>query len=329
MVSTPTVQINDWLRFLDDKYLRDFVAGGGAAVKFLAPRAGLRSHEIVARLRQVADERGYPFADVSSSAVKVHLMQEVFHSIARQIDWNLTAIEFIRNSLEETKLRVPPRDGSLLLEELALLNNYDVTDIRDRANNILRTKLWQNLTMTQEFRVAMLVLCRTILEPDGMDASLGSTVRDWLTGDLRLASVLKPAHIYRKVGRNNARGLLYSIPHWLRLAGKPGLFICIDVSSFAIYKRPAGEERAGYFTSSQVMEAYEVLRQLIDSTDELNYCLVAVVLPEDPDFKLDPKRGLQAYQALRFRVIADVAVENTLNPFASFVPLGASGAVAE
>ncbi|MBI4663604.1 MAG: DUF2791 family P-loop domain-containing protein [Verrucomicrobia bacterium] len=326
MVSSLTVPINDWLHVLDRVYLRDFVAGGGAAVKFLAPRSGLQPKDVVAKLQQAADDRGYAFADVSSSSAKVHLMQEVFHSVARQVDWNSTATEFIRNSLEEVKLRLPPENGSLLIEDLARLNNYDVSDIRDRANNILRDKLFQNYSMTQEFRVAMLVLCRTVLEPVGMDANLGGAVRDWLTGELRLASVLKPAHIYRRIGRANARGLLYSIPHWLKLAGKPGLFICINVSSFSISKRPIEENRSGYFTNSQVMEAYEVLRQLIDSTDELNYCVVAVVLPEDPEFEVHERRGLEAYQALKLRVAADVVVENTVNPFGIFLRLSASTA---
>lgn len=326
MVSAQTIPISDWLQFLDRRYLGDFVTDGGAAVKFLAPRAGLQPSEIVAELRQAAESRGYSFAHVSSSTARVHLMQELFHSVARQIDWDSTATEFIRNSLDEIKLRLPPKDGSLAIEDLALLNNYDVSDIRDRANNILRNKLFQNYSMTQEFRVAMLVLCRTVLEPVGMDTNLGYAVREWLNGELRLASVLKPAHIYRKISRANARGLLYSIPHWLKLAGKPGLFICIDISSFAIYKRPVEEERAGYYTSSQVMEAYEVLRQLIDSTDELNYCVVAVVLPEDPEFELHAKRGLAAYQALKLRVVADVVVENKLNPFGSLIRLSANAA---
>jgi hypothetical protein len=325
MVSALAVPINDWLHVLDRVYLGDFVARGGAAVKFLAPRSGLQPGEVVARLRQAADEQRYVFAEVSSSAARVHLMQEVFHSVARQIDWNNTATEFIRNALAEIKIRLPPEDGALLIEDLARLNNYDVADIRDRANNVLRNRVFENYSMTQEFRVAMLVLCRTILEPVGMDANLGDAVRDWLTGELRLASVLKPAHIYRKIGRANARGLLYSIPHWLRLAGKPGLFICIDVSSFSIYKRPVEENRAGYYTNSQVMEAYEVMRQLIDSTDELSHCVVAVVLPDDPEFELHDKRGLEAYQALKLRVAADVVVENTVNPFGSFLRLSTGG----
>jgi hypothetical protein len=64
-----------------------------------------------------------------------------------------------------------------------------------------------------------------------------------------------------------------------------------------------------------------VLRQLIDNTDELSHCLVAVVA--SPAFVTDANRGLDAYQALKLRIFDEVRDRNRDNPLASLLRLAA------
>lgn len=49
-----------------------------------------------------------------------------------------------------------------------------------------------------------------------------------------------------------------------------------------------------------MFDAYEVIRQLIDGTDDAESCLVVVL--STPDFLSHERRGLKVYEALRFRV---------------------------
>ena len=68
-----------------------------------------------------------------------------------------------------------------------------------------------------------------------------------------------------------------------------------------------------------VLDAYELLRQLIDATDDLVGMLVVAVIP--PDLVSDEKRGLPSYAALQLRVADEVRDRRRTNPFASLVRL--------
>ena len=68
-----------------------------------------------------------------------------------------------------------------------------------------------------------------------------------------------------------------------------------------------------------MLDAYEVLRQLVDATDTLRSVFVAVTLP--PDLVADDARGLPAYSALHLRIIDEVRDRRRANPFAALVRL--------
>ena len=53
-----------------------------------------------------------------------------------------------------------------------------------------------------------------------------------------------------------------------------------------------------------MLDAYELLRQLIDATDDLVGMLVVAVVP--PDLVSDERRGLPTYSALQLRVADEV-----------------------
>ncbi len=55
-----------------------------------------------------------------------------------------------------------------------------------------------------------------------------------------------------------------------------------------------------------MLDAYEVLRQFIDDTDNLHACLV-IVAPEAEFLEIDmPARGMGCYEALKFRVYDEI-----------------------
>ena len=94
----------------------------------------------------------------------------------------------------------------------------------------------------------------------------------------------------------------------------------LDLERLAEARRPPLAERHGvYYTKPAVLDAYEVLRQMIDQTDQLRSTLVLAELP--PALVLDEVRGLPAYAALELRVADEVRDRRRANPFASLVRL--------
>ena len=54
--------------------------------------------------------------------------------------------------------------------------------------------------------------------------------------------------------------------------------LCLDIRRLGFARRPAPEERQGlYYTKAALLDGYEMLRQLVDNTDELGHCLVVVL----------------------------------------------------
>ena len=139
--------------------------------------------------------------------------------------------------------------------------------------------------------------------------------------DLRQMSALKSALIYRRIARHTARQILFSLPHWLATNGHAGLLLVIDIRRLGVARRPPVEERAGqYYTRLGLLDAYEVLRQLVDSTDELARCCVVVIAA--PELLTDESRGLDAYQALKLRIFDEIRDRRRDNPFSSLVRIG-------
>ena len=136
-------------------------------------------------------------------------------------------------------------------------------------------------------------------------------------------SLLQSALIYRKIARNNARHVLFSLAHWLSINTSAGLLLEIDIRRLGFARRPLPTERDGlYYTKSALLDAYELLRQLVDNTDELMNCCVVVIAA--PEFLTDQNRGLDAYQALKLRIFDEVRDRVRDNPYSSLVRLGAA-----
>jgi hypothetical protein len=99
-----------------------------------------------------------------------------------------------------------------------------------------------------------------------------------------------------------------------------GLILDLDIGRLLVSRRPPVDEREGlYYSKAMVIDAYEVLRQLVDATDDLAATLVAVVAPLD--FVTDETRGLTSYTALQLRVADEVRDRRRVNPFAALVRL--------
>ena len=81
------VSATDWLDLIHREYLSRFIPGGGAAIKFI-----MGENDIIARvhkrLEALARDRRLQFVVVDAAATRLHMVQDIFFAIAREIDWD-------------------------------------------------------------------------------------------------------------------------------------------------------------------------------------------------------------------------------------------------
>ena len=308
--------LDDWLQVVRREYLDDFIRAGGAAVKFVVPNGEQRPVGLWEQLRATAEASGFQFALVDAAATRLHLIDKLFQEVARQVDWDALATAFLTRLLTDQSLLLPASLADFNLATIATLNDYPEPLLQSRIDRWVLKQIFADYAMSQEFRYALIQLCRAKLAPTD-DPALAQAVEEWLRGELRLVSAVKRALIFQKVARHNARHLLFSLAHWLHVAGRSGLVLGLDISRYAEATRMSERSSGFYYSAAAALDAYEVLRQLIDATDELEHCLVVVFA--STAFVADDRRGLRSYQALTMRIADDVRDRYRQNPLASLV----------
>lgn len=310
----------DYLALLRAEYLADFIPAGGASVKFVVPFDGASLGEFEAALERAAPEEGHVFARVDAKDVKLHMIDRLFFDVARQVPWDELARAVVLRALGELRFALPAEGAPLSIETLAAANRFDPQELRRDLNRRLQQEILGDYLLAQEFRTAMVRLCQAQVDPGVAAQHDRTAVLDWLTGNLRLLSALRSAGIFQRIGRHSARHMLLSLARWIRLAGRSGLVLDLDISRYGVARRGSAGEGL-YYTKAAAMDGYEVLRQLIDGTDELASCLVVVGCA--PEFLTDDGRGLDAYHALKLRIWDEVHDRRRTNPLSALVRVSA------
>src|SRR5690606_2071625 len=104
-----------------------------------------------------------------------------------------------------------------------------------------------------DFRSAMASLCRSRMET--ADPATEAPVAEWLRGELRSIGAVRQVPINAKITRHNARAMLRSLCHWLRLSGEPGPVLALDIRQAGVAAPPTGIR----YTPAAVLDLYEVL----------------------------------------------------------------------
>lgn len=309
----------DWLAVVRKEYLQSFIRGGGAAVKFVVPTPEINHSDLQHKLLEITNSEGYQFASVDSAKTAVHMIDHLFHEVAQQVDWEHLAFSFASRLLSENGYEIPSQRQEFSLQKIAELNGRDQKLLPNDLKRLLEKNLFRDYHMCQEFRIAMMQLCQAQL---GMSQVPGDVIKEWLRGELRLISAIKAAPIFQKIVRHNARHMLSSLSYWLHLAGKSGLVIVLDISR-CLVQRPKPKDpndASRYYTKATTLDAYEVLRQFIDATDEAEFCFIAVIAPT-AFLQPDDRRGVKSYDALKLRIWDEVRDKHRANPLSSLIRL--------
>ncbi|MGH3680451.1 MAG: BREX system ATP-binding domain-containing protein [Natronosporangium sp.] len=316
------VRPSEYLDFLATEYLASYVARGGAAIKLLVVGDGPAARELADGLATV--DGGFVPVVVDAASTKVHMIDQLFFAVARQLDWADLAAAAVRSAYQRVGSpppTPPPDQTGLTITEVAAYHELDATELYRSVRRSLENAVLHDLTLAHEFRVAMLRLCQALLGRGDVSELEQAAVLGWLHGEKVPAAELRRVSLHAREARHNARPLLVSLTRWLRRVGRSGLVLQLDLERLAVARRPPAGLRDGlYYTKAMALDAYEVLRQLIDGTDELEGLFVAVLVP--PELVTDEARGLPAYTALQLRVADEVRDRRRPNPYAALVRVG-------
>jgi hypothetical protein len=307
----------EWLSLIEREYLRGFVTAGGAAVKFaIGDDAALGSAR--RGLAALASQHGLTHVHVDAAATRLHMIQDVFFAVARSLDWGTMAQDFVEALFDRQGYEWPRRGEAVPVHEVAEKNGVAVTLLRRSLQQWLTSDVMQDPEMSQDFGVAMTQLCERRFEPEDTQPGITTPVLEWLRGELPRIAALKNTFIAARITRHNGRAMLRSLCRWLRLCGRRGLCVTLDIRQLG--KTGAAVGNGLRYSPAAVMDGFEVLRQLIDDAEHFAGLLL-VALADGALIGDDAKRSVDAYQALKMRIWDDVRPEGRDNPLAPLVRL--------
>jgi hypothetical protein len=307
------VPLTEWTELLGREYAAEFVPGGGAAVK-IAVAPPERAGAILDEVAQSASAHYLAVARVDASQTRVHMIDQIFFAVARQLDWDALAVHWLRDRFAAQGYALP-ESGLPSLEECAQARGSRPGDVLAEAQRWINNELLRDYRFSKEFRIAMAMLCQSQINPQNVAPSDADTILKWLRGEKYNVSALKRVQIFGKIARHNARLLLSSLALWLRETGYCGLALLLDINAVTMSVLP-GEAPIRY-SRGTALDVYEVLRQFIDDTDESSHFLLVAVA--GAGLLHDAKRGVDNYTALKMRVVEDVHDRRRSNPLNALV----------
>lgn len=315
-----SVELSEWIGLLKKEYLGGFIEGGGAAVKIaVAPPA---STSVASQaIEATALESNCLIARVDAGQTRVHMIDQVFFEVARQVDWDALARQNLAALLVGNGIVC--RAASLHdIEAIAEANGRQRRDLLNEVNRLIENAILRNYSLSREFRTAMAMLCWGVVNPQNVSPTDAEVIVRWLRGDKISLAGLKKVQIYGRIGRHNARLMLASLALWTRQSGHSGLVLMLDLQA-VVQERRRDDITNGYtslgYTRATLLDAYEVLRQFIDDTDQTAHLLVVALA--GPGLLDDAKRSVDNYTALKMRIVDEVHDRTRDNPLNAMVRL--------
>jgi hypothetical protein len=247
----------------------------------------------------------------------VHLVDQVWFAMAAQVDFAEMAAALVTTAYRAADAPTSRAIG-LTVTEVAAHHQLDAAELHRSVRRRLEADVLGDTRLPRELRLAMFRLAQHQLGTGDVDDHEAAAVSAWLTGALRRVSEVRSSQIYQRISRANAHALVVALPGLVARCGHPGVVVDIDIGRLAVDRRPPADAQQGvYYTKPAVLDAYEVIRQLVDATDDLQSALVCVAA--SPDLVADEVRGFPAYSALWLRLVDEVRDRDRVNPFASMV----------
>ena len=317
---TAAIGPREWLHFINQEYLSTFLLDGGSAIKFAVPLDDSLRQDLFDGLAGISLRSGYLVVNINASETKVNMIDEIFFRSAQQMPWRILIHKIIAKLAAESGYSWIDGEEGPIYQRLADHNQVDPQLLLLDLKKSIGDNVFKKRNLSRDFRVAMTHLCLAELSGGQDGSATTSILTRWLTGQNKAVSAVKPYQIFRKINRHTARHFFESMIHWIRFAGYPGTVILLDAQRVMLPKNP--HDQSLFYSKAAVLDTYEVLRQFIDSADQLEGCLITVV--PDITFLEDDSRGISAYEALKFRIVDEIRDKSLVNPMASLARISAT-----
>lgn len=308
-MSSSTLSVDQYVAVLGDDYLTSYLMDGGSTVKVLVGTSEARI-AAEASIRAKAKDCKLTFVTLNARETRIQNIHDVFFAIARQLNWNALTSKFLR------KLLFPRFELSdnLTVEGIARKNGMERWIVHRALDELIQERILRRNGFSGEFKRAIYNLIDARLSPTSPLATMVPNVIAWFCGKLDRITLLKPAMLHRRIGKQNGRQLLESLSRWLRDCGSPGLVVCVDISTVTLAAR---EQTGQHYSRLAAVDCFELMRQFIDSVDLIEG--LALIFLADESFVDDERRGFSIYPALKMRLTDDVHDSQRVNPFAPMV----------
>ena len=295
-----------------DYYLNDYIACGGSKVKFLTGKPGSgKTHALLLTLEE-ARRLGYVTLFANTRRLRLNKFDSLYQAVLDAVD--------VEDMVTAYCSALIGRLGYQADQLAPGQNFFSWAQERGRAADSLRREiqeeldtLYQNRKINHNFALAFTQLCAHNLGlrrlADGQDKIL----QEWLKSRPLPAKVLKPLKIFIRIDKYNARHMMASFLHLLRLCGRRGLFVAVDDLGALTERSPEGRALYGRAARNEV---YESLRQLVD--DFAGFEGAFFVFAGRTELIDDEKEGFKSYEALWMRIQNEVSGKHP-NKFADLV----------
>lgn len=303
--------------FWTQKYLQEYIAGGGSKIKFVTGRAGSGKSYFLQQMTAIAGQENYRTATFSAKDVWLHDFKEIYVEIYRQCDilscLKGCARRVIMNMGFEPE-EIP--EGLTFMDYLSQTGTGDALTKREiRAQ--LKAIFLDNPILDNNFALACSMLTGGILGHPVLELQNRELLLGWLEGDktVKLSLLRAFGMSPGRITRYNARHMLRSLSEVVRLGGYQGMFVVIDDLEMLL-NRSSGDEI--HYTKVRREDTYESIRQMVDDIDSMNN--IMFVFAFDRNLIDDEKYGIKSYQALWMRIQNEVTGQR-FNRFADIVDM--------
>ncbi|MBQ9329303.1 MAG: DUF2791 family P-loop domain-containing protein [Solobacterium sp.] len=305
------------LEFLDDMYLKDFIAKGGSKIKFVTGRPGSGKTYFQNKLSEAAKQDGYVVVSLSAKQVWLNDFKEVYLAVLSKLNFDSLiqdcAKELIRK-LDYDPDSIP--EGQRFIDYLASHDEANILTKRALREELSRQFL-QNPLLDNNFASICAQLTADILGHPTMEDGDKDILYRWLNADktVKLTELRMLGLAPVRITKFNARHMLRSLAEMIRIGGNAGLIVLVD--DLDILQDNSGLEELHY-TKMKRDDTYESIRQLIDDIDTMRSLMF--VFAFDRALMDNEREGLKSYQALWMRIQNEVYAER-MNRFSDILDL--------
>ena len=273
----------------------DRVADGGSSFRFVIGEYGAGKTFFLNLIRSIAMERKLVVANADLNPDRrLHASGGQARSLYAELMRNLAT-------------RAKPEGGALagVVEKFIATARAEAKATDVPVESIIRTRLEQLTELVNGYDFADVIASYCRGAEDGNEQLKSDAVR-WLRGEFSTRTDARAALGVRTIVDDaSVYDQLKLMARFVRLAGYPGLFVCLD-ELVNLYKLANAQARNSNYE--------QLLRMLNDSLQGASVGL-GFVLGGTPEFLMDTRRGVYSYTALQSRLTQNAFASDTLVDF--------------